>query len=442
MLKRKIWLDDETPSTGDAVVPPADQGASGQPAAPLEPPAPLDWVSLLLGLVGFGVALYALIEHVQAKAGGAGQLSCDVNATVSCTNVLTSEYGELIGIPLGAYGMTFWAGVVSIALLPKFVQVSRRYLAYWRLVAASMGFVTAVLLAYIAYFVIQSVCLICSTTQVLCLVFFVFAVVAFFRSRSGQNYAHPNAFMRLLSLVMALGVPPLVAGLIAPSILIDMIRKDKQKEPVAVATPEPGATPIPAELLTVNKSNYVGKGEDYRIGNDNARTVIHMFSDPECPACRGAGLAFEEVIKTVGVENVLFVEHLYPLDSSCNPKSGTLHPNACRLSLAARCAGQQGKFFEFMRWAYESQTLPTSERMSAYSEEGIKSQVSRMKLAVQPFAQCLASKVEMGKIQEDMANADKIGLRGTPMIIINGQKFNGNHGDPAVLEQVIRAHMR
>jgi protein-disulfide isomerase len=404
--------------------------------------AKLDVATLLFGLFGFGVALYALLEHIQAKAGDAGNLQCDVNEVVSCSNVLTSEYGEFLGIPLGAYGMAFWGGVIGLALLPKMVEVSRRYIANWRLVAASAGVVVAIALAYLSYFVIQSVCLICTTTQLICVAFFIFAVASSIKRRREAAAANPNAFPKLIAVGLALAVPPLLAGLIAPGVMVDIIKKKKSETKVsAQSTPAPSATPFPAEWVVVNKSNYVGNGEDYRKGNDNAKVILQVFTDPQCPACRVAAQAIDAAMQSVGLENVLYVSRLYPLDNSCNPKAGPLHPRACALSTAARCAGQQGKFWEMLHWAYDSQTLPTASMAAAYSDGGIRSHAQKLGLNLKAFQACLESKVETKKIESDIELGTRMGLRGTPMVIINGKHFQGNHGDPSSLAAALRAEM-
>jgi protein-disulfide isomerase/uncharacterized membrane protein len=404
--------------------------------------AKLDVVTLLFGLFGFGVALYALLEHIQAKAGGAGNLQCDVNEVVSCSNVLTSEYGEFLGIPLGAYGMAYWGAIIGLALLPKMVDVSRRYIANWRLAGASAGLVVAILLAYTSYFVIQSVCLICTTTQLTCVAFFIFALASTIKHRNEALVANPNAFPKLIALGLTLAVPPLLAGLIAPGVMVDIIKKKKSETTVsAESTPAPSATPFPADWVAVNKSNYVGNGEDYRKGNDNAKVVLQVFTDPQCPACRSASQSIEAALQSVGQENVLYVARLYPLDNTCNPKAGPLHPRACSLAVAARCAGQQNKFWEILHWAYNSQTLSPENMAAAYSDGGIRSQAEKFGLNMKAFQTCVESKVEMQKIAADIELGTRMGLRGTPMVIINGKKFEGNHGDPSSLAAALRAEM-
>jgi protein-disulfide isomerase/uncharacterized membrane protein len=367
---------------------------------------------------------------------------CDVNSVVSCSSVLTSEYGEFLGIPLGAFGMAFWGGVLGVAILPKFLEVSARWLSHWRLIAAAMGAVVAILLAYISYFVIQSVCLICTTTQITCIVFFIWSLALWFKNRKRELYAHPNAFMRLLSLVLTLGVPPIVAGFIAPGIFVDMIKSKKASTTTPqTAIPAPSQTPFPAELLKVNKSNYVGNGEDYRKGNDEAKVVLQVFTDPQCPACRVVSRSIETALDSVGPERVLYVVRTYPLDSKCNPNAGAMHPRACALSEAARCAGQQGKFWDMLHWAYDTQTLSPAEVTEATSDAGIRKQVAQIGLNAQSFQQCIDSKIEMKKIRDDLELGNKLGLTGTPMVILNGKKYHGNPGNPDELAAALRSAM-
>ena len=71
--------------------------------------------SVVLGLLGFCVSLYSLAVHLQVTLKSGGKQLCDFNAAVSCSAVVGSSYGEFASIPLGAYGMTFFA-IISLLI--------------------------------------------------------------------------------------------------------------------------------------------------------------------------------------------------------------------------------------------------------------------------------------------------------------------------------------
>src|SRR5678815_2146422 len=62
----------------------------------------------LLSFIGMIDALYLSMKR------NAGPIPCHV--THGCTDVLTSRYSELMGIPLSVFGLIFYVGVFSLAV--------------------------------------------------------------------------------------------------------------------------------------------------------------------------------------------------------------------------------------------------------------------------------------------------------------------------------------
>ncbi|NBW83611.1 vitamin K epoxide reductase family protein, partial [bacterium] len=85
--------------------------------------AKLNIPSLLLGVVGFGVSLYALVLHLQTKTSSQA-LTCDINEAINCTKVIGGEYGEFLGMPLGSLGMSYFGIVMAMAFVPAFLSAS------------------------------------------------------------------------------------------------------------------------------------------------------------------------------------------------------------------------------------------------------------------------------------------------------------------------------
>jgi uncharacterized membrane protein/protein-disulfide isomerase len=386
-----------------------DGGAS---AAAENQSAKMNIVSLILGCIGFGVSLYALILHVQTKS-AAGSLTCDVSDSVNCTKVIGSEYGEFMGLPLGALGMSYFGVVIAMAFLPAFVQSSASWIARRQLVVATVGAVISLYLAYISYFKLQAVCLVCTSVHALSVVNFIWTLVSFIRVRSVPQTSSEGGTIKMPALSSTLGSGQ------------------------ATATPTPAVnaagipTPFPEEWLQIARSNYVGKGEDYRLGSEQAKVVVHMFSDFECPHCKVASEDIAAAISAVGNDRVLFVYRNYPLSNKCNPHMGAEgHPYACDMAMAARCAGSQKKeaFWEYKTWAFSGIDMTADERAKQFSMEGFVAQAKKLNLDAARFESCLKDKVELAKIQEDIEFGRKMGLTGTPLIVVNGRKYSGESG--------------
>lgn len=405
---------------------------SGANTASESLPAKMNIPSLILGVVGFGVSLYALILHLQTKTSSAS-LTCDINEAVNCTKVIGGDYGEFMGLPLGALGMSYFGLVMALAFLPAFVEVSASWMARRQLIVSTVGAVISLYLAYVSYFKINAVCLVCTSVHAISVVNFVWTLIGFVKVRSVPQIAGEGSFIRMLAAALALGVPPLLVGALLPSISAGLGASPKTEKPAEAAKSSPAdqATPFPAEWVQVARSNYVGKGEDYRIGNDQAKVVVHMFSDLQCPHCKLASEHINAAVSAVGADRVLFVYRNYPLSNKCNPHvGGEGHSLACDMAMAARCAGSQKKeaFWEFKDWAFSGIDMNPAEQARQFSPEGFAAQAKKLNLDVSRFEACMKDKVELAKIQDDIEYGKKMGLTGTPLIIINGRKFAGEFG--------------
>src|SRR5690606_25971169 len=113
--------------------------------------------------------------------------------------------------------------------------------------------------------------------------------------------------------------------------------------------------------IPINTSPYSGFGEDFRKGGDQAAVVLTEFADFQCPACASFAPTLETLHKDFG-DRILIVYKNYPLDTTCNPQlSNQIHEFACDMAVAARCAGQYEKFWQFHDLAFARQSSVSSE---------------------------------------------------------------------------------
>jgi protein-disulfide isomerase len=89
------------------------------------------------------------------------------------------------------------------------------------------------------------------------------------------------------------------------------------------------------------------------------------------------------------------------------------------VSEAARCANEQGKFWQFHDAAY-SGAVGTDVSPSAMETLAAKAQ-----LDLAAFKQCLDSGRHQAAIQADLAEAERLGLSGTPAFFVNGRLITG-----------------
>lgn len=386
--------------------------------------------SVILAVLGFCVSLYSLIVHLQVTLKSGGKQLCDINEAVSCSAVVGSSYGEFASIPLGAYGMTFFTILLSAAVMPKMTHITRKWLAKLELMLAGVGILSVLILGYISYFKLKLVCPACSIVHLTVVTYAILKVIQYLKVKNENTTSANDAFIRFMAVALCLGIPPLIIGLVAPVLVPYFASSDKQE--ITSNIPAPTNSPSleqQSNLLSFNKTNFVGNGEDYRRGSDEAKVIVQVFSDFGCPHCRIATEEMNKAQDAIGLDKVVIVYRFFPLSNKCNPyiPSEGAYPYGCSLAEASRCAGQQGKFWEFKSWGFEGQNWNNSQRAENYSMEGMKNQIAKMGLNVSAFEQCMNSDVELQKLKEDAGIANKIGIEGTPLIFINGQKYVEGH---------------
>ena len=108
----------------------------------------------------------------------------------------------------------------------------------------------------------------------------------------------------------------------------------------------------------------------------------------------------------------------YPLDSECNPRVKTrLHKSACHAALAAICAQEQEKFWEFTAQAFENQRDLEPEDLNRVAEQ--------TGLDMRAFSSCLEEPGTQERLQADIEEAIRLGVKGTPTMIVNGYLLSG-----------------
>jgi protein-disulfide isomerase len=148
-------------------------------------------------------------------------------------------------------------------------------------------------------------------------------------------------------------------------------------------------------------------GKEPFHGNQNAKVVIHEFSDFECPFCaRGKTLVTQ--IKEAYGDKVKVVFRNFPLE---------FHPNAEPAARAALCAHKQGKFWEFHDKAFDNQKGLTEANFVAWAGE--------LGLKADDFKKCLGDDSVKASLESDLKAAESLGVNSTPTFYVNGRKVAG-----------------
>jgi protein-disulfide isomerase len=146
----------------------------------------------------------------------------------------------------------------------------------------------------------------------------------------------------------------------------------------------------------------------YAKGPADAPIQLVEFSDFHCPFCKRVEPTIAEVLKKYDGK-IRFVYKDFPLDS--------LHPQARAAAEAARCAGEQGKYWEFHGKVYAGAPDSSAATMQAYAKE--------VGLDAAKFESCRTSRKYQAQVLADGAEGTKLGVSGTPGFFINGRFLSG-----------------
>lgn len=365
-------------------------------------------VSFGLGLLGAGLSVYSLMHHLEVRATGQTNAACNINDAFSCDEVALSAYAEVFGLPLGVWGIGYFSALLLLTFLArKSAAKSKEHLAGYAVMVVA-GSLASVVLAAISAFSVGAYCLTC---------------IGIYLSNFGllanlwQIRNLLDGQLQMEGLVRGVGNGGMVVAAVAGVYYLGFkpAPNGPQADSEGVAELARQYAEGQGADLPVSTSPYAGLGEDFRKGNDNASVVIQEFADFQCPACGQFAQVADQLHREYG-GRLLIVFRNYPLDSSCNSNiTGAVHPMACEIAVLARCAGQFGKFWEYHDLAFAEQRERSAEKPREWAE--------RVGLSKSQIEVCLASDDIMAKIKEDIALGDKVGVRGTPAIYINGQPF-------------------
>jgi len=171
---------------------------------------------------------------------------------------------------------------------------------------------------------------------------------------------------------------------------------------------KPQTTTIP----TIQFSN----GDLPPLGNENAPITIVEYSDYQCPFCakfyKNAEVKLKENDINTGKVKMYYRD--FPLDK---------HDKAKIMANAARCANEQGKFWEMHDKLFETQDSWTGlSPISAYTE--VEKFAEEIGLEPTTFKSCVSSNKYYAKISEEINAGSNYGMDSTPTIFIVAKQEN------------------
>lgn len=198
----------------------------------------------------------------------------------------------------------------------------------------------------------------------------------------------PNPFLTPLSVVIA---GALIAGAI--------IYNGRVGTTIASSSTLGTSTTSTPQTVTVSLAHIDAQG------NKNADVAMVEFGDYQCPYCQLQYNSAMPQVETNYIQNnkVLFVFKDFPLT--------TIHPNAMPGAEGARCAGDQGKYWDMYNKLYSTnQETNDQTQIEGYAKD--------LNLNTTQFNNCLEGAKYYNTILAEEAEGTKLGFTGTPTTVI------------------------
>jgi protein-disulfide isomerase len=169
----------------------------------------------------------------------------------------------------------------------------------------------------------------------------------------------------------------------------------------------PEAPPQPAKV------SMDLKGRPF-LGSKDAPLTMVQFTDYQCPFCqRFHTQVFPEIKKQfIDTGKLKFYSRDFPLG---------FHPNAPRAGQAARCAGDQGKFWEMHEILGANAAKLDMESITGFAKH--------VNLNVETFRSCIETGKYAAAVQKDASEASTYGANGTPSFLIGRSTPEGVTGE-------------
>ena len=149
---------------------------------------PLDRALFVLSLVGILVVVHlALNQRIGFSRGCLGFTTSEaVEETFNCEVVTGGEQGKLLGVSNTVWGFLFYFGVAflggALVALPGQTALFKRL----RAAAIGVGFVYALYLVYVQFFVLHELCALCLTSATIIALMAVLTAIDLFSSNTSR----------------------------------------------------------------------------------------------------------------------------------------------------------------------------------------------------------------------------------------------------------------
>jgi uncharacterized membrane protein/protein-disulfide isomerase len=385
-------------------------------------------LSLFFVLVGLGASLAAVYSHYRILHDPTYLSFCDVSSSISCTQVFTSRYGSVAGVPVAIFGALWFvvAGLLAVAGMVARPSV-RESVPGYLFVISTLALAVILYLGYASFFVLKTACLVCLTTYAAVIGLFIVsgAATKFPMASLPRRAANDVRVLTASPIAMAIAA---IVFLGAGTTLAFFPRGGASPETAASTGEASGQTP---GALAAPTAEQRGEFERWFVAQprvnqsvlnvpaDGAKVVIVKYNDFQCPPCKNSHVNYLPIIRKLQAEHpgqIQYVLKDFPLESECNVTmaNGGPHPASCEAAVAVRLAREHGQEEPMIEWIFANQEKLTPPFIRQGAQEIGK--VPDFDAKYQPT---------LTFVKADAALGQQLTVKSTPTFFLNGVKIEG-----------------
>lgn len=363
----------------------------------------------LLLIAGGVVALKLLhIDYMVNFSAEPYQSFCNINAVFNCDAVAASSHSHILGIPIALIGTLanfFLIGFLRVASKKEIIQNSLKPIFLIIFALYALGCLS---LAAITFFLSPSICIMCIVYWAISGLTLIYLWVI---ARDFHHIATWQKWFKELPIIIKEEWRFLFGALLFYLILLLGIKFSFFTHNL------------------VKEQNVSRQNVRPYLGLESAPLEVVLYSDFQCPACRSVNARVERLAHKYG-EKVRFVRREFPLDKSCNRMlKYPLHELACRASYYAKCAGQQGLFWDYHQSIYENQ--------DSLSEELLQKLAQGFSLNRDQLVKCVDNPATHKAVALEIEEGIHYKIDGTPSMRLFAEIFT-----PIIKEEILEEYIQ
>lgn len=135
----------------------------------------MKWLLLVLSVLGLADSWYLAQSALTDTP-----LACGIENLDGCNVVAQSVYSHLFGIPLGVYGVVFYAGLILVSIIA--IARPRAWASVLLFIGGIVGIIASIVFEGVQIFLIKAICIYCLGSAVICLIIFALSLMLWRKS--------------------------------------------------------------------------------------------------------------------------------------------------------------------------------------------------------------------------------------------------------------------